>query len=341
MIPKAKKRNSGIRILVTLLLMIIIATFVYKFIITLGSHQIVEKGYDERNALNSSERIAPDSSSDVTIPILPSKIESDFSVSTFSDKLNSSNAILIRLTDNTMLMQKNSEEKIYPASLTKMMTAIVAIENLPDLKKEIKLTNSTFQGLYEADASMAGFKPGEHVRAIDLLYGVMLPSGAEASIGLVDQIAGSEENFVKIMNQKAAELGMENTHFENVTGLHDENHYTTVKDMAILLSYALENDSFREVFTSSRHSTPPTNKHPDGITFYSTMFEKIQNENVIDGEILGGKTGYTDKAGLCLASLAKVGEQEYILISAGAKGDHHSEQYNITDALTVYNSIGK
>ncbi|HYE68928.1 MAG TPA: hypothetical protein VEA58_09975, partial [Anaerovoracaceae bacterium] len=107
------------------------------------------------------------------------------------------------------------------------------------------------------------------------------------------------------------------------------------------LSYALQNDTFREIFTSSRHSTPPTNKHPGGITFYSTMFEELNNQNIIDGKILGGKTGYTDEAGLCLASLAKVGKQEYILISAGAKGDHHSEQHNITDALAVYNSIEK
>jgi len=144
-----------------------------------------------------------------------------------------------------------------------------------------------------------------------------------------------------MMNQKAADLGMKNTHFENATGLHNVNHYTTVKDMAILLSYALQNDNFREIFTSSHHSTQPTNKHPGGITFYSTMFEDLNNQNIIDGEILGGKTGYIDEAGLCLASLAKVGKQEYILISAGAKGNHKSEQYNVTDALAVYNSIRK
>ena len=143
------------------------------------------------------------------------------------------------------------------------------------------------------------------------------------------------------MNQKAADLGMGNTCFENATGLHNENHYTTVKDLAILLSYALQNDTFREIFTSSCHSTQPTNKHPGGITFYNTLFEELSNQNIIGGEILGGKTGYTYEAGLCLASLAKVGKQEYILITADAKGDHYSEQYNITDAFAVYNSIGK
>jgi serine-type D-Ala-D-Ala carboxypeptidase (penicillin-binding protein 5/6) len=304
--------------------MVVIVAFAYKAIIIKGNQQIFKKEYDNR-----------------TTPVPTSKIEPDPSVSIAFDKLNSPNAILIHLKDHTILMQKNSEEKVYPASLTKMMTAIVAIENLPDLKGKIKLTNSTFQGLYEADASMAGFQPDERVRAIDLLYGVMLPSGAECCNGLADQIAGSEQNFVKLMNQKAADLGMDNTHFENTTGLHNENHYTTVKDLAILLSYALQNDTFREIFTSSSHSTPATNKHPGGITFYSTMFEKLNNQNIIDGEILGGKTGYTDEAGLCLASLAKVGKQEYIMVTAGAKGDHHSEQFNITDALAVYSSIGE
>ncbi len=323
MVRKIKKKNSGIILLVTLLMMVVIAASVYKTTITPGKNQISEKKYDDRTTL---------------IPLL---IEPDFTVSISPDKLNSSNAILIQLIDNTVLMQKNSGEKIYPASLTKMMTAIVAIENLPDLNKKIKLTEAMFEGLYEADASMAGFQPGEQVRLIDLLYGVMLPSGAESCIALAEHIAGSEQNFVKLMNQKVKDLGMKNTHFENATGLHNENHYTTVKDLAILLSYALRNDTFREIFTSSRHSTPPTNKHPGGISFYSTMFETLNNQNIIDGKILGGKTGYTDEAGLCLASLAKVGKQEYILITAGAKGNHHTEQYNITDALAVYNSIRK
>jgi len=324
MARKARKEKSKTRILLSFLLMVVIVVFACKYIITPVAQHLFEKYVDDRTT---------------SVPSL--KIGHDSAVAISPDRLNSPHAILIRLKDHTILMQKNSEEKIYPASLTKMMTAIVAIEKLPNLKQGIKLTNATFQGLYEADASMAGFQPGEQVKAIDLLYGVLLPSGAECCIGLADQIAGSEQNFVKIMNQKAADLGMDNTRFENATGLHNVNHYTTVKDLAILLSYALQNDTFREIFTSSRHSTQPTNKHPGGITFYSTLFEDLNNQNIINGEILGGKTGYTDEAGLCLASLAKVGKQEYILISAGAKGDHHSEQYNITDALAVYNSIRK
>ena len=323
MVRKAKKKKSRKRIFIAFLLKVVIAVFVCKYIIIPVAQHLFEKYVDDRST-----------------PV-PLSIEPAPSVSITPDELNSPNAILIRLKDHAILMQKNSEEKIYPASLTKMMTAIVAIEELPDLNEEIKLTNSTFQGLYGADASMAGFQPGEQVRAIDLLYGVMLPSGAECCIGLADRIAGSEQSFVKMMNQKAADLGMNNTQFENSTGLQNENHYTTVKDLSVLLGYALQNDTFREIFTSSRHSTRPTNKNPGGITFYSTMFEELSDQNIPEGEILGGKTGYTEEAGLCLASLAKKDNKEYILITAGAEGNHESEQFNITDALAVYNSLEK
>ncbi|HHW00595.1 MAG TPA: D-alanyl-D-alanine carboxypeptidase [Clostridiaceae bacterium] len=321
---KVRKKKLGTGIFVTILMMIAIAAFVYSSDIMPRDRSIFEIEYGDKTVPYSSFKVKPDSPVSLSI-----------------DRLYSRNAILVHLEDYTILMEKNSEEKIYPASLTKMMTAVVAIENLPDLNEKIRLTMNMFQGLYEANASMAGFQPDEQVRAMDLLYGAMLPSGAECCMALAEHIGGSEGNFVKLMNQKAKELGIKNTHFENTTGLHNENHYTTVKDMAVLLSYALKNDVFREIFTTFRHSTPPTNKHPDGITFYSTMYEKLGGQNITGGEILGGKTGYTDKAGLCLASLAKVGSQEYILITAGASGNNKTEQYNVTDALAVYSSIRK
>lgn len=253
--------------------------------------------------------------------------------------LYSPNAILIDLNNN-IFMEKRSEEKISPASLTKIMSAIVAIEHLRDLNKEITLQEEMFAELYEANASMAGFLPNEKLAAIDLLYGMMLPSGAEASIGLATNIAGTEEAFVKLMNEKANQLGMENTNFINVTGLHHPEHYSNVKDISKLLQYALKNDVFREIFTAERYSISPTNRHPDGITFTSTLFRKIETNAFVGGEILGGKTGYTEQAGLCLASLAYINGQEYILVTAGADGDQHTEQYNITDAFAVYQHLG-
>lgn len=321
MVHKAKKRKPKFGVL---LLIIVVIVFAYNSNIFLNSQALLRKICGDIAGLVPSLTAVDDSA--ISIP---------------SDSLHSPNAILVRLDNHKVLMQKNSREKIYPASLTKIMTAIVAIEELPDLRENIKLTNSMFQGLYEADASMAGFKPGEKVRAIDMLYGVMLPSGAECCIGLAEYIAGSEQKFVELMNQKAGVLGMNNTHFTNSTGLQDNNHYTTVEDLSILLSYALQNNTFRDIFTASRYSTAPTNKHPNGITFKNTMFKNIENQVIDGGEILGGKTGYTDKAGLCLASLAQKAGREYILVTAGAKGNHESEQYNIDDAYAVYNKLGK
>jgi len=255
------------------------------------------------------------------------------------EDLYSSNAILISLDDNEILLDKSSDERIYPASLTKIMTAILAIENLPDLDEMIHLSDDMFQELYSENASMAGFLPNEKVAAVDLIYGVLLPSGAESAIGLADEIAGSEENYVKLMNKKAEKLGMNNTHFTNSTGLHDINHYSTVKDIAILLEYALQNDTFREVFTSERHTTKATNLQPDGITLRSTMFKKMETQDVNGGIIEGGKTGYTEEAKLCLASLAKIDGKEYILVTADAEGSPQTEQFNILDAFNVYNQI--
>jgi len=250
--------------------------------------------------------------------------------------INSQEALLIQLDDQDVLLDINSSQKIYPASMTKIMTAIIAVENLPDLEEPVFLGDEVFSYIYTAGASMAGFQPNEKVRGIDLLYGVLLPSGAECSIGLAMQISGSEDNFVKLMNQKAKALGMEDTHFANVTGLHDDNHYSTVRDIAALLEYALQNDTFRQIFTSHQYSTAATNMHPDGITFYSSMFRMMDEAEFDGGIILGGKTGYTSKAGQCLASLAEKDGTEYILVTAGAAGTPQTEQLHIKDAHEIY-----
>lgn len=253
--------------------------------------------------------------------------------------LHSSNAILVNLDTNKILLDKDSDEIIYPASLTKIMTVLVAIENIPNLQEKILLPKSIFKNLYEENASMAGFLPNEEVTAEDLLYGSMLPSGADASIGLADYITGSESKFVKLMNEKAKQLGMKNTHFTNATGLHHPNHYTSVKDISILLQYALTNNTFRDIYTAERYSIKSTNLHPEGMTVTSRMFKNLNAIENTRGEIIGGKTGYTEQAGLCLASLATIKGEEYILVTVGAQGDSRTEQFNITDALAVYQQL--
>lgn len=254
--------------------------------------------------------------------------------------ISSKNAILMDLKDQTVIAEKGADEKIYPASMTKMMTAIVAIENLSDFQQTIHLSTEMFDELYNQGASLAGFAPGDDVKAIDLLYGVILPSGAECCIGLADYIAGSEAAFSDMMNQKAQELGMSQTHFVTSSGLHDNNHYTTVRDMAKLMTYALNNETFRQIITTQYYTTSATTANPEGITFESSVFMKMpQSPSMMNGRIEGGKTGYTGEAGLCLGSLAEINGREYILVTAGADGGPDTEQFNIVDAINIYNQI--
>lgn len=255
------------------------------------------------------------------------------------DNLYSKFAIVADLDSGEIMAERNGYEKMYPASMTKIMTAIVAIENSGDLSGTVTVPPEIFRQLYAEDASMAGFEPGEKAALKDLLYGILLPSGGECCLTFANQVAGSESKFVDMMNEKAKELGMDGTHFCNSTGIYDPKHYSTVRDIAVLLEYALKNPDFREAFCSSSYSTSPSAQHPDGFTFYSTMFEKMDSAEVAGGEILGGKTGYTKEAGLCLASLADVNGKEYILVTAKADGTHETEPFHILDAIAVYNQI--
>ena len=133
---------------------------------------------------------------------------------------------------------------------------------------------------------------------------------------------------------------MLNSHFVNASGLHEDEHYTTVTDIMILLEQAIKNETFYEVFTTRSYTTAPTAAEPDGITFESTMYDKKSTLEVTDGEILGGKTGFTNAAGLCLASLANVEGQNYILVTAGADGNHNTEPFHVLDAENIYSQIG-
>lgn len=257
------------------------------------------------------------------------------------EHLHSPYAVLLDIDSGETLAGMNTQKRIYPASLTKIMTAVLAAEYTEDMERTVELPADIFGELYVQNASMAGFQPGEEIRLKDLFYGILLPSGAECCVAFANKISGSEEEFVELMNQKAKELRMEDTHFCNSTGLHDPDHYSTVKDISVLLQYALQNEEFRNAFTAHSYTSFPSEWHVDGLTFYSTMFKKMESSAVTGGEILGGKTGYTEEAGLCLASLAQIGGKEYILVTAGAEGDHNTEPFHILDAADVYNQVGE
>lgn len=264
------------------------------------------------------------------------KLSQESKPSVSSRGLKSRNAILIRKSDGQILMDKNADQKIYPASMTKIMTVIIALQKLPFPDERITLTSDIFNQMEGADASMAGFCPGEWVRFVDLMYGALLPSGGECAVGLAKAVSGSESSFAKLMNQQAQKIGMEHTHFVNSTGLHDKNHYSTVKDIALLLDYALQDSAFRKIFTTHSYKTSMfDNKKFGGISFCSTIFNGKSSTDVPNGKILGGKTGSTNEAGYCLASLAKVNGQEYILVTAHAPRNGN----NMEDAVKVYSRL--
>ena len=175
---------------------------------------------------------------------------------------SSRHALLMDARTGQVLARKRSGEEAAPASLTKMMTVLLATEALPDLDTPVTLPEDIFPALYKADASMAGFQPGETVTVRDLLYGAMLPSGAECCEALARQVSGSEEVFVALMNRKAGELGMKHTHFANCTGLTSPEHYSSAADLAVLLQAALNNETFRTVFTTGQYTSSVTAQHP-------------------------------------------------------------------------------
>lgn len=251
-----------------------------------------------------------------------------------------SKAAVLMDKDENVIYSFNEDERIYPASLTKIMTAIVAIENIDDFDATVSVPGDIFDYINAEQASTAGFSAYETVSYNDLLHGTLLSSGAECSLTLAVYIGGSEDFFVDMMNDKAKEIGMENTHFTNACGLHSYEHYSTASDIALLLNYALKNDVFRRIFTTSEYYTT-TDIHPDGITLKSTMFMQMDSSYFDGGEILGGKTGYTSEAGLCLASLAEIDGEEYTLVTAGADGSYATESFNIYDAFTVYNALSE
>lgn len=226
--------------------------------------------------------------------------------------------LLMDFETGDVLSEKNSELRLYPASLTKIMTALLAIEMEPDLDQELVMKPEYFENLFEMDAAIAGFQEGEVVTFRDLLYGTILPSGADASLAIAFLLGGSEAGFAELMNKKAAELGMTKTHFVNVTGLHHPDHYSSVRDMSVLLNYALENTTFYEVFTSRTYTTEPTNFNLFGVSMNSTVFNYDFEYPIIEEKVIGGKTGFTEEAGQNLATLAKIEGKFYTLITAGA-----------------------
>ena len=176
-------------------------------------------------------------------------------------EINGHAAILIDIDTGAILYSKNADEKMYPASITKIMTALLAVENCA-MEDTFSFTQDILNVL-PWDAAKYGYVAGEEVNIRDLLYVLMLRSANEVAIGLGMKIAGTEEEFGKLMTKRAKEIGAVNTNFVNATGLHDDNHYTTAHDMALIAMEAMGNATFAEVWGTPNYIVNPTNIEPD------------------------------------------------------------------------------
>ena len=288
-----------------------------------------EPALDAHEEPESEETPAPEESSEKTYA--PAEVTEN--TKTLDLELYSENALLIDLESNTVLVQKNADARIYPASMTKVMTVLVAAEHIENWDETFTMTQSIIDPLFLADASMAGFVHGEEVSMTELLYGAVLPSGAEATEALAIVTAGSEEAFAALMNEKAQALGLKDTHFVDASGLHDENHYTTLSDMAIIMQAALDNPHCREVLTSVNHTSPATTQNPEGVAMTNRFLYRIRPQQTGNVDIQAAKTGYTAQAMNCCVSygIMENGRAAICVTAHAWTGD-----YCIADHLALY-----
>ncbi len=240
--------------------------------------------------------------------------------------------ILIDASTGEVLFEKDADTRRYPASTTKIMTLLVALEQGP-----VNTIVTIPQGIsIPSDSSKLGIYAGEQMTFTDLLYGMMMSSGNDAAVAIAMLTSGSELEFVNQMNDKAIELGMTGTHYVNSHGYHLVNHYTTARDLAVLTREAMKNDTFRQIVSTVKYTIPPTNISPE--RELTTKYELLDSSQPLYYQpCIGVKTGFTNSAGRCFVGAA---EQNGIrLISVSLLTDHKSEPrmyaYTFTDTIRM------
>ncbi|MBQ2274209.1 MAG: D-alanyl-D-alanine carboxypeptidase [Clostridia bacterium] len=240
--------------------------------------------------------------------------------------------LLASLDTGDVLFSRNTDKKMYPASLTKIMTALLVIEKSADLNTEIiTVSENAVKSILGTGASSGGLKEGEQITALQAVYYLMLPSANDCAVAVAEHFGGDVSGFVNIMNARAEELGMKNTHFANPHGLHDDEHYTTVQDMYLLTKHALSKEVFKEAVSQKRYQMPATNKSPA-----KTLVTTIYMQDLYSGApqslyyryAKGVKTGFTDAAGRCLISTATKNGHSYICVIMNCPQETNTRNYN-------------
>ena len=284
-----------------------------------------------------------------TLPAFPDKAERSDTTITMTDttKVLARNSLLIECSGNggTILAEHDADAEIYPASMTKVMT-LLTFSHLCDteaMDDVILMDADVLREQEEQMAYVAGFKAEEACRIRDLVYAMMLPSGADAAVMLATYAAGSEADFVAEMNNLAAEMGLEHSHFENVTGLHEDSHISSLNDLSRILMAAIRDPFCAEAMSTLQYTTAATVEHPKGIDLVSTTLSRMvgdELENLPDPlHVVGGKTGFTNPAGQCLATWAQSDSgKTYICIVAGSTTFQPLDA--VADTLTLYQLTG-
>lgn len=258
-------------------------------------------------------------------------------------KTESDIVLLVNTDSETVILDKNADKRSAPASLTKIVTCMLVLENCPDLSVQVTCKRECLNGLYAMNAATAGIVTGEALSIKDLLYCLMLPSAADAANILADYVGGSIDNFVVMMNDFVAELGCKDTKFVNAHGLDtDPNGYTTANDLYKITKYALQNSTFKEITSTRRYDIPPTEKYP--YTRYLHNTNKMMNPGIPDyyhKSVSGVKTGTTEKAGRCVITTASQDGYNYMLIVMGAPQydidkDNVEENVAFTESKKIY-----
>jgi D-alanyl-D-alanine carboxypeptidase (penicillin-binding protein 5/6) len=274
-------------------------------------------------------------------PPIYAPVSGEFTAS-LSGKLNSDFAILMRTSDGAAVAELDADAKMYPASMTKIMTLILACEYVESgagsFDDEIEITWDIIKGVYDGNGANISLQIGEVVKVKDMIYATMLPSACDASAALAWYVGGTEKAFAELMNEKAREIGMTGSSFKNSSGLYHKEHYSTARDVATMLNYALQNPFMREVMQTEEYTISGTKYHGRRTlrSTLSKMLSGYSGTQVLRGaEILGGKTGTLDEAGKCLASFAESEDGElYILVTAKASGSRTA----VSDAYYVYSN---
>ena len=238
--------------------------------------------------------------------------------------IDSKASILIDATDGHEIYSENADTKQYPASITKLMTALLVAENVDDWSTPVTANKSAYEGLSDAGSSV-GIKAGETMTVDNLVICLLVASANEAATILAEHVSGSVDGFVELMNSRAAELGLTGTHFANPHGLHDEEHYTTARDIAVIAREVQKHPRLREIYGMDKATIPPTNLSEERFFFTTnSLISRYKELGYIYSHANGMKTGSTTPAGLCLVSSADYKDKSLIAVVLGAKQDEET-----------------